>query len=329
MAVRGFCLGLAAFAAACAPGEAPTEGVSGAAAAVAEPAGLGPGAHAFDSNGVRLWYRVAGVASGEPVIFLHGGPGQGSQTFAKFAGPALERSLRMVYLDQRGAGRSERPKDPAAYSLDILVEDIERLRQELGAPRVSVVGHSYGTGQALEYAARYPDAVSHVVVAAAAPDMPALMEIHCARLKVDDPAAFERAKAGAGEGVVASCNPFAAYQGAEMGAYVRRNMYPDETVADLVDEADAADGLGNTGEAASVLFPAFLNYRFAGADKLTMPLLVIAGGKDRQTVIEPQQALAAAAPKGHLIAYDALGHFMFVEEPERFAADVVNFLKNE
>lgn len=324
MAVRGFCLALAAFAAGCAPGEATVE----AAAPVAEPASLAPGPHEFDSDGVRLWYRVAGVASAEPVIFLHGGPGQGSQTFAKFAGPELERALRIVYLDQRGAGRSERPKDAAAYSLDILVEDIERLRQELGAPRVSVMGHSYGTAEALEYAARYPDAVSHVVVVAAAPDVPAMIENHCTRLKVEDAAAFARAASGKAEGSVSSCNPFAAYEGAEMGAYVRRNMYPDPAIADLVDATDAADGLGNTGEAASVLFPAFLGYRFEGAAKLNMPLLVIAGGKDTQTVIEPQQALAAAAPNGRLIAYEDSGHFMFVEEPERFAADVTSFLKS-
>src|SRR5687768_15715295 len=69
---------------------------------------LSPGVHNEVINGVRLWYRVAGANRGTPVVFLHGGPGQGSQTFARFAGPHLERDNRMVYLDQRGSGHSEK-----------------------------------------------------------------------------------------------------------------------------------------------------------------------------------------------------------------------------
>ena len=62
-------------------------------------------------NGTRIWCRVAGRehAGEPPVLFLHGGPGDGSQGFATIAGPLLERRHRMIYLDQRGSGHSERP----------------------------------------------------------------------------------------------------------------------------------------------------------------------------------------------------------------------------
>ena len=99
--------------------------------AARERAPLAPGVHQRVVNDVRLWYRVAGRGDGIPVVFLHGGPGQGSQSFAALAGPAMERSHRMVYLDQRGCGRSERPWD-GAYSLDALLEDLEALTQEDG-----------------------------------------------------------------------------------------------------------------------------------------------------------------------------------------------------
>src|SRR6266568_3652802 len=70
--------------------------------------GLRDGPHNVVINGVRLWYRVAGASAAgvPPVVFLHGGPGQGSYHFAALAGPYLERSLRLVYFDQRGSGRS-------------------------------------------------------------------------------------------------------------------------------------------------------------------------------------------------------------------------------
>src|SRR5439155_24487222 len=91
--------------------------------------GLRDGPHQVVVNNVRLWYRVAGraVPGVPPVVFLHGGPGQGSYHFAALVGPSLERSLRMVYFDQRGSGNSERPWT-GEYSMATLVEDIEGLR---------------------------------------------------------------------------------------------------------------------------------------------------------------------------------------------------------
>lgn len=293
--------------------------------AAAETAALAPGAHTFQADGVRLWYRVAGPASGEPVVFLHGGPGEGSQTFAKFAGPALERRLRMVYLDQRGSGRSERPKDAAAYSIDRLVEDVEALRRELGVERISLIGHSFGTVLALEYAARHPEHVSRVVLAAAVPDLPALLRIQCDELARTDPAAYRRAAAAGGR---SGCNPFAAYDGAAQKAFVYRNMFPDAATGRRVDAADSADGLGNTGELSRALFGGgFMHYRFEGAAAVSAPVLIVAGGADHQAVVAPQRALAAALPRGRLVVLPGRGHFMFVEDPDGFARLVIPFLR--
>ena len=129
--------------------------------------GLLAGPHTVVVNDVRLWYRVAGRAQpgAPPVVFLHGGPGQGSAHFAALAGPEMERSLRMVYLDQRGSGRSGRPAD-GQYSISLMVDDVEGVRRALGVPRIALIGHSFGAVLALEYAARYPEHAAAVVVAA-------------------------------------------------------------------------------------------------------------------------------------------------------------------
>src|SRR2546426_5309377 len=135
--------------------------------ASAEVSGLRDGPHQVVINNVRLWYRVAGrpAAGVPPVVFLHGGPGQGSYHFAALVGPYLERSLRMVYFDQRGSGKSERPWT-GEYSMATLVEDIEGLRRELGVPQIALIGHSFGGTLALEYAATYPAHVARVVIVA-------------------------------------------------------------------------------------------------------------------------------------------------------------------
>jgi proline iminopeptidase len=295
-------------------------------AAAENRAALAPGAHDIAVNGVRLWYRVAGRTRGVPVVYLHGRPGQGSQSFAKFAGPELEKSLRMVYLDQRGSGRSERPWN-RAYSLDLLVEDLERLRVAWGVPKIALIGQSFGTALGMEYAARYPDRVSHLVLAAGIPDIPGAIDIQCARLEREDPEAFARARAALREGDKERCSIFKAYEGAASRAFIDRNMYPKPETMKLVDEADAEGGLKNTGELGRALVEAgFFGYRFDKADRLTMKVLVIAGGKDFQAVAEPQRALAGRVPRGRYLEYPDSGHFMFVEEPVRFGRDVTAFI---
>lgn len=112
-----------------------------------------------------------------------------------------------------------------------------------------------------------------------------------------------------------------------MQAYIERNMYPDPRVARLVEETDSADGLGNTGELAGALFEQGLaGYRFTRMHEVNAPVLVIAGSADFQAVIGPQRRLADQLPDATLLEYRDRGHFMFVEDPERFARDVVKFL---
>jgi proline iminopeptidase len=296
-------------------------------AAAENRAALAPGVHETVVNGVRLWYRVAGRGRGVPVVYLHGGPGQGSQSFAKFAGPELEKGLRMVYLDQRGSGRSERPWNQA-YSLDLMVDDLEKLRIAWGVPKLALIGQSFGTALGMEYAARYPDRVSHLVLAAGIPDIPAAMDIQCARLEREDPEAFARAKAALREGEKRRCRASRAYEGAAARAFIDRNMFPRPQIQKLVEEADSEGGLRNTGEIGKAIFAqGFSDYRFASAERLTMPVLVIAGGKDFQAVAEPQRALAQRVPQGRYLEYPDAGHFMFVEEPARFGRDVTAFIK--
>jgi proline iminopeptidase len=290
-------------------------------AAAENRAALSPGAHDHVINGVRLWYRVAGRPSGTPVVFLHGGPGQGSQTFAKFAGPPLERSQRMIYLDQRGSGRSEKHW-AKEYSLALMVNDLEKLRRHWGVRKMDLIGHSFGTLLALEYAARYPQHVAHLVLSGAVVDFPAMLDLACVRLEKVDPETYKKALERLPAGSKRRCHIFAAGR-----SFIDGNMYPDPAIRNIVDETDKAGGLYNTGEIFGALADhGMLDYRFTGADKLTMPVLAIQGAKDFQAAVEPVRAFAAKVPGARVIEYEGRGHFMFVEDPERFASDVSNFL---
>jgi proline iminopeptidase len=287
--------------------------------------GAEPGAHAFVSGGVRLWYCVAGEgpAGAAPVVFLHGGPGEGSFRFASLAGSRLERGLRVVYFDQRGSGRSERPAD-GTYTLAGLVEDVEALRKALGAPKISLVSHSFGGVLALEYAAKHPERVARLVSVAGLSDVHASGRSMCRRLAELHPEAHARVANSQAPG---GCNVFAALQGAEREAFMRGNMFPDAAVAARVDSVTAASGVRTTGEMSRALFAAgFMNYRFAGHERLSMPVLVIAGAQDHQVGLESQRALAEGVANGRLEVYERAGHYLYVDEADRFARDVTAFL---
>jgi proline iminopeptidase len=295
------------------------------------PEGLREGAHEVVVNGVRLWYRVAGTAPADapPVVFLHGGPGQGSQGFAALTGPRLEPALRMVYLDQRGSGRSERPWT-GAYSVDLLVEDLEGLRRALGVPRMALIAQSFGAVVALEYAAKHPQHVSRMVIAAGLSDAPGSIRAQCARLAEVHPQAHARVMARAQASGSDVCNVFEALEDSARGEFFQSNMFPDPAVRLAVERADTAGGLRNTGELGNAVFSqGLLQWSFAGHANLTMPVLVIAGEHDYQVGLQPQRDLARRLPRAELRVYEGAGHFMYLDAPDRFARDVTAFFTAE
>ena len=232
----------------------------------------------------------------------------------------------MVYLDQRGSGRSEKPWTNA-YSIDLMVDDLEKLRRHWRAPRIALIGHSFGTVVALEYAKAYPKQTAALVLAAGVPDVAAAGNIQCDRLERTDPEQYRRSIEGMPADATPRCNPLKGRGQEGSERYINSLMFPNPATAELVRQWDKKDGLGNTGIVGRyVLGEKFMRYRFDARDALSMPVLVIAGGKDLQAVVEPQRQLASDVPNGRAEVYPEAGHFMWADEPERFARDVTRFL---
>lgn len=112
------------------------------------------------SDHVNLYVRVAG--KGKPCVFVHGGPGSSSYYYeAVKSASIIEQSVRMIYFDQRGSGRSDSASD---YSLARMELDLEELRRHLGYERWAVMGHSFGGIIITRYAADYPASVSSLLL---------------------------------------------------------------------------------------------------------------------------------------------------------------------
>jgi proline iminopeptidase len=110
----------------------------------------------------EIYYEECGNPAGKPAVFLHGGPGAGSDKRARqFFDP---RHYRIVVFDQRGCGRSRPSASLVENTTWHLVADIERLRKHLGIERWLVFGGSWGSTLALAYAEANPERVSEIVL---------------------------------------------------------------------------------------------------------------------------------------------------------------------
>lgn len=102
-----------------------------------------------------LYWEVSGNPQGLPVLFLHGGPGAGTQALhRRFFDP---KHWRIILFDQRGAGRSTPLGETRNNTTAHLIADIEKLRETLDVKRWHVFGGSWGSTLALAYAETYPE----------------------------------------------------------------------------------------------------------------------------------------------------------------------------
>ncbi len=109
-----------------------------------------------------LYYEQSGNPRGKPVVFVHGGPGGGTNAKCRrFFDPA---AYRIVLFDQRGCGRSTPHAELTDNTTWDLVADMERLREHLAIERWQVFGGSWGSTLALAYAQSHPERVSELVL---------------------------------------------------------------------------------------------------------------------------------------------------------------------
>ena len=120
----------------------------------------------FLSDGVRLHYELHGAEAGQPVVLVHG---FASDYQLNWVGTRWQETLvgagyRVIGLDCRGHGRSDKPHDPAAYAIDVMAGDVRRLLDELDAGAARYVGYSMGARIGLQSILDFPDRVRRAVL---------------------------------------------------------------------------------------------------------------------------------------------------------------------
>jgi proline iminopeptidase len=280
------------------------------------------------ADGVDIYCKSVG--KGPALVVLHGGPGSDHSDFLPSLHP-LARSNRLIFIDERGSGRSERLEDTKKYTLDYMVSDLHHVRKAFGLKRFALLGHSFGGLLAQAYAVRYPQTLNRLILAGTA---------HSAKTFNAD---FRRIRAA-----------LSTKDRAEMAAYEARGIF----------RSDGRYVRGYERLCARILAPYMysrppppaepqsyvsgwevlremwvrrsdfhVDGNLKGVDftsqlrTLKVPTLVVLGDRDLVSV-QSAEKLAAVLPNAKLVVIPDCGHMMYIDQTQRFNELVSEFLRS-
>jgi proline iminopeptidase len=290
------------------------------------------GSFAVAKDGARIWYKISGRRGAPVIAYLHGGPGYNSFTFEKSAGKLLEAHFRVLYLDQRGCGRSAFDGAPERYGMANTIDDIEQIRALIGAQRLILAGHSFGGAVAAEYARRFPAHVAAVIMIDTTPDLSRALAYQVSYLDSIADTAWPE-KAAAVHAVARSDATPADRLGRIYGVVGRLPLqqklhYAVAANQDRMEALDRESALANC--TSRNVVPAFLREGYLTASlpgvsrRLDAPTLLIAGRQSH--VIGEDNIRYAAQIWGARIEWLDAGHFVYFERPQEFTVAVERFL---
>ncbi|MGX1807578.1 alpha/beta fold hydrolase [Nocardia sp. NPDC055321] len=287
-------------------------------------AALAPGTHAFDSDGVTQRYHVYGTG---PVCLAHpGGPGIHWEYLRM---PELEKHLTMVYVEALGTGESGRlPTHPNGYTRERYSIALQRIIAHLGVPSVYLLGHSHGAFVAAYHAIHRPAGLAGVILYEGAPVTGPEHGAEANR-RLQEFAAAHADQPGLDD-VLAAFGGMQDITSDEQTVAVARGVLPSYIAGYWSDEqrwAPLRDGLRATYISGldALGSPDHIDDR-AALPKLTVPALVIVGLFD--VICGPRWAreLHDLIPGSQLVILENSGHMGHLEESERFADAVRNFV---
>ncbi|MDP4292235.1 MAG: proline iminopeptidase-family hydrolase, partial [Bacteroidota bacterium] len=287
-----------------------------------------------DANGVLIYYKSIG--SGQPLMIVHGGPGASHDYFLPYLLP-LARQNRLIFIDERGSGQSQKLENPAGYTVENMVEDVEAVRQALKLGKVSLLGHSYGGVLAQAYALKYQQNLSHLILCStfhSASEMNEVFKTIKAKMSPELRAHIDKMeKEGLyGHGKDYEKNRYTAeYMTAAWGEgyfpYVYHH-HPDpnyDPIANGIMSWDLYREMwGSHGE--FVIDGNLKSVEYAGRlSSLTVPTLITVGDHD-ECAPSISKEMHQRITGSKLVIFPNSGHMTFVDQPNLFISTINDFL---
>lgn len=273
-------------------------------------------------DGANIFVLPVGAEQGYPLFVLHGGPGLDHTEMHPWL-DALGDSFRLLYVDLRGQGRSQRV-DPATLSLSVFASDVTRLADALGLTHYAVLGHSFGSFVALAHAIEQRGASHYIVSSGTASFTKSAPEIQ-RNLAEFEPVALR-------DQVTES---WALESQARTQQDVARLMAMQMPFHFATTESEAyrrymeAEAQGHAIYAPEVLaYFAAHEYAIEYEDWLSsirQPTLIITGQYDRTCTPRAARGLHAGIPDSELVILPDAGHMTYVEQPRMYFAALRDF----
>jgi proline iminopeptidase len=296
--------------------------------AMSTPKGL-PAEGRIPGDGASLFYKMVGTGP-DVLVVIHGGPGMDMGYLVADFQPLAERH-RLLFYDQRGGGRSELlPDDPALYTIERHVADLEALRRAFGFERMTLVAHSFGPALAASYAIAHPDRVARMILIGPVPPRAGDMEARYGatidgRLSADERAELAKREDAMLHGTdpVQACRDYWAIG-------VKPRLARPELASRLKGDfcGAGADGI-RAGMAVAGPHTEESLGRWdlrAALRAVTAPTLILHGEEDA-IPMDLVEEWTSALPNAKLVKVPGASHFPYVERPDVVWPAIETFLE--
>lgn len=266
-----------------------------------------------------LYYHHVGA--GDPIIFVHGGPGLNHRYFLPYL-TTLSNTNHLIFYDQRACGDSEIPSDTNSMRLSSFVDDINKIKDRFKLKKFTLLGHSWGASLALRYALKYPQNLTNLILVS--PAATSYADVREASKQLNSK--FEYGDQLKRSQIIESTafkqgEPFA------MADLLRlsfsKNM-AKPALADSIDIYIPVDYAKKNG-ALKYLFKDLVDYDlYPMVSAIKVRTLIVSGENDIGN--EKAKKLSLSMPGSELEIISQSGHFPFIENPSNFEAVLKSFL---
>ncbi len=258
-------------------------------------------------NGIEIYYEIHG--QGDPLVLIMGLRRNVEWWFGQI--PTLSKHFKLLVFDNRGAGRSDKPKTD--YSIRLFADDTAELMKSLNIKKAHVLGVSMGGYIAQELAINYPEMVKGLVLGCTSPGGQRAVMMSSERLQ-----------------------KFTANEGLSPEEILKKDMdiyFSDEYVRENPEKIKAFIEISlrhyQPQDAFERQFTACLKHDTVDRlNRILAPTLIISGGDDSVVPPENSRILKELIPRAKLIFLPGKRHCFFIEEAETLNQEVISFLKS-
>lgn len=278
----------------------------------------------IDVPGGRVWYCEEGGGDGLPLLCLHGGPGFTHHSVASLADLSDER--RVIFFDQLGCGKSDRPSDDSLWNTPRYVQEVAAVQEALELDRFHLMGNSWGGMLSTRYVLDRDPSVESLILVGCPDNMPRYIE-ELPRLRPSLSEESWKIIDYHEEHGFTSCPEYVA----EMVGFYKQHLcrmdpWPVElerSFAELGDESYLAMNGPSEFNITGVIKDWNVT---AELGNIEVPVLVAAGRYDELSP-EAQEDMAKALPKGEFAVFERGAHMPFFDDREAFMAAARAFLR--